>query len=574
MSNPHKYILKKLIEHAEDEKGLLYKTLGVFGRVAGLNYLVLTSRALIHSLHSRHDKAIGDLNQAIALDPSNADFYIDRGRAWLSLNEHKRAIDDFTGAIRLNPDSQAYLERGDVYTRMREYDKAIEDYERAVTLSPDAKAYAARGALYHLSNRLSDAMNDFDNATMLDDSDPIGYVQRGSVYQQQGNYKKAIDEYTKAIGLIPELFDSNRDMLDLLNGTIQSRLYEEAIAIVAGIQAGRGLCFLFLGDSDKSLADLDAAIHLTPGNADLYCARGSAYVNLGNHAKAMKDVKTALELDTTNVDALFVKAASHFNTEDFHSAIASCETAIALSPNRSELHCVRGRSRLHMGDYADAIADFDKAIELEPDDDVSQRLGIGESLIILKLDTGDSYAGRGLAYSLLGNETAAKEDFGRAKELGYRQAEIEEELAELQSAKRESTADQAPGTVPGNRKEVASPSQVPSSTSPTSDRSARSKVGRLSAMTKEEYVDLLRTMGFHSIEVGKTLKHRRTIPSLYFNCRYGQVSFVGYRRDEHRYDADLWSQMPAQKKKDDNPRLITIVPRRGRERDAFVELLS
>ena len=123
-----------------------------------MNYLVLTTRAFIHSLHSRHDKAIGDLSQAIALDPSNADLYIDRGRAWLSLNEHKRAIDDFTGAIRLNPDAEAYLERGDVYTQMKKYDKAIEDYERAVTLRPDAKAYTARGALYHLLNRLSDAM--------------------------------------------------------------------------------------------------------------------------------------------------------------------------------------------------------------------------------------------------------------------------------------------------------------------------------------------------------------------------------------------------------------------------------
>ena len=44
-----------------------------------------------------------------------------------------------------------------------------------------------------------------------------------------------------------------------------------------------------------------------------------------------------------------------------------------------------------------------------------------------------------------------------------------------------------------------------------------------STLSKDEYTRLFRRLGFFDIETGKTLKHRRPIPSLYFNCRYGAV---------------------------------------------------
>ena len=141
---------------------------------------------------------------------------------------------------------------------------------------------------------------------------------------------------------------------------------------------------------------------------------------------------------------------------------------------------------MHRGDYAGAIAGFDKAIDLEPENDVSQRLGHGGPAIILKLDAGYSYAGRGLAYSLLGNGAAAKRDFTTALEQGYSQAEIDEERAELLPAQGESIVDQTNNKPKG----VTSRSHAPRSTSPSPGRSARPPAGGLSTMTKEEYVDL------------------------------------------------------------------------------------
>ena len=93
-------------------------------------------------------------------------------------------------------------------------------------------------------------------------------------------------------------------------------------------------------------------------------------------------------------------------------------------------------------------------------------------------------------------------------------------------------------------------------------------------MNKEEYIDLFQGLGFYNIEIYKTLKHRKPIPSLYFNHRYGLVSFVAYTQDEYHFPAHTWERIPPQKKKDDKPNLITVVPKAGREREAFRALLA
>ena len=41
-----------------------------------------------------HDKAIADLNEAIRLLPSYANYYLDRGQCWAAKEEYDKAIAD------------------------------------------------------------------------------------------------------------------------------------------------------------------------------------------------------------------------------------------------------------------------------------------------------------------------------------------------------------------------------------------------------------------------------------------------------------------------------------------------
>ena len=95
-------------------------------------------------------------------------------------------------------------------------------------------------------------------------------------------------------------------------------------------------------------------------------------------------------------------------------------------------------------------------------------------------------------------------------------------------------------------------------------------------MNSEAYDQLFRELGFVQIELRKTLKHpRRPVPSLYYNRgRDAVVFFTGYARDRSLYPGELWDFIEPRQKKDRRPDLITVVPKQGKESEAFRNLVG
>ena len=55
--------------------------------------------------------------------------------------------------------------RGRAYTSLERYDRALEDFAKAETMDPDdAETYFNRGYLYQQQGLYSDAINDYDTA--------------------------------------------------------------------------------------------------------------------------------------------------------------------------------------------------------------------------------------------------------------------------------------------------------------------------------------------------------------------------------------------------------------------------
>ena len=97
-------------------------------------------------------KAIEYLNNAIKLQPNNAETYTKRGAAYFNLGQCHGAIENYSKAISLKQDyTFAYNDRGAAYIGLGQYKQAIEDFNKAISLKPDyASAYNNRGAAYLL----------------------------------------------------------------------------------------------------------------------------------------------------------------------------------------------------------------------------------------------------------------------------------------------------------------------------------------------------------------------------------------------------------------------------------------
>jgi tetratricopeptide (TPR) repeat protein len=133
--------------------------------LAGLH----VNRGVEYNHKGDNDRAIGDYNEAIRLDPKLAFAYSNRGNAYSAKGDRDRAITDYTEAIRLDPKyAHAYNNRGDEYRRKGDNDRAITDLTEAIRLDPKyAQAYCNRGLVKRAQGDATGANTDIDKAKQL-----------------------------------------------------------------------------------------------------------------------------------------------------------------------------------------------------------------------------------------------------------------------------------------------------------------------------------------------------------------------------------------------------------------------
>ena len=552
-------------------------------------YFFYEMRGLYYQTQWEFDKAIEDYNKAIALCPDDPklywSLYHSRGGAWQFLQEHERAIADIDIAIAATPNSESYFTRGESYFDLGKYQEALNDYNEALNLRPDSHTYTAQGKVLIQLQKYADASTALEKATRLDPDNYGAYLRLGNIYEYKENYKSAIEMYDKAISLITE--DSLGNEMDSMpvDVDIQSKhaLYEEVIRNLVAAFANRSHCQVRIGDNTKALADIDDAIELLPESAILYVARSVINLAMDKHTGALKDLSIAIKHDSNLPELFFTRANVHATQKAYKEAIEDIERAITLSRDSGLFYLTRGRFLLHAERYELAISDFDRVIELGLD--ISHKTARdGLTFTVTQgLGVHTKYTYRALAYLLLGNREMARSDLFNAKDLGLTQVEINEEIAELFSDKidhhsvldfvKRIFADSRPGVV-GKVEAPILESQA-SEHRVNSDKDSLSPVSeRWKTLSKEQYTNVFRELGFHDISTGKTLKHWKSIPSIYFNSKYGAVFFVVYTKDKHRFHSSLWKQIPPQRRKDAKPKFVTVVPRDGKELEAFKQLLN
>ena len=113
-------------------------------------------RGVSYGNRGQHDRAIEEFTRAIKLNPNHPDTYYDRGIIYDRRGQPDLAIRDYTRAIKINPRFVlAFLNRGNNYLGKKQYDRAIADFTRAIEINPKyAEAYSNRGFVY--INRIRD----------------------------------------------------------------------------------------------------------------------------------------------------------------------------------------------------------------------------------------------------------------------------------------------------------------------------------------------------------------------------------------------------------------------------------
>jgi tetratricopeptide (TPR) repeat protein len=165
----------------------------------------LNDRAIELYKAQDYNGAIQQLNRAIALDPTGAQLFLNRGYVKAKgLKDYSGAVADYDQAIRIKPDyAEAFARRAYSQEKLGKYQEALADYDVAIKASPQSGDwYFERGLLKH--NRLKDlrgAILDYDKAVQLNPNDVVNYGFRGMAKRELGQREGAIADFRKGLAL-------------------------------------------------------------------------------------------------------------------------------------------------------------------------------------------------------------------------------------------------------------------------------------------------------------------------------------------------------------------------------------
>jgi tetratricopeptide (TPR) repeat protein len=116
--------------------------------------------AKIHTIQMQYERALVDIDRALALNPSDADSHGQRGATLLWMGRLEEAIAALESAFALNPNQEVnnVIDLGLAYYTSRRHDEAVRFLERETLRHPDSPFVSAvLAAAYGQLGRTADA---------------------------------------------------------------------------------------------------------------------------------------------------------------------------------------------------------------------------------------------------------------------------------------------------------------------------------------------------------------------------------------------------------------------------------
>ncbi|WNJ93250.1 tetratricopeptide repeat protein [Bosea sp. 685] len=135
-------------------------------------------------------RALADYDRAIALAPTAAIAFAKRGKAHLLyMRDLRRALRDLDTAIRLDPSQADFLvTRASIQASLGEPDKALVDLDHAIVLAPALeKAWTVRGLTHFNKGDTARAIADFGEAIRLAPDADANYRFRAAARRAAGD---------------------------------------------------------------------------------------------------------------------------------------------------------------------------------------------------------------------------------------------------------------------------------------------------------------------------------------------------------------------------------------------------
>lgn len=152
------------------------------------------------------DDAIAQYRQALQLNPKLLNAYVNLGDALLQEGKADDAMAQYLAALKINPDDpMAHYNLGTVLFRQGKLDEAIAHFERAVQIKPDySDAHDNLGGALAEKGRLDEAIAHFQEALRINPQNAEAWNNLGHAMLQKGQAGAALASFQQAVQLKPD----------------------------------------------------------------------------------------------------------------------------------------------------------------------------------------------------------------------------------------------------------------------------------------------------------------------------------------------------------------------------------
>jgi predicted O-linked N-acetylglucosamine transferase (SPINDLY family) len=238
--------------------------------------------------------------QAIALNPTEAEFHNNLGIALIEQGKPTEAIACYQQAITLNPNyAQAYYNLGNTFKEQSQFEQAVEAYQQAINLNPNiASMHLNLGNVLQERGQFAEAIACYQRALTLNPINANIYLNFGIALRRQGKFIDAIDWLQRALGFNKNLAEAhyNLGLVFKEQGQLKQAeaCYQQVITLkpnYTSVHQQLATVFQQQGQLSQAIDYYQQALALTPDDLGIQQNLCSALIEQGNVEAALQKIK-------------------------------------------------------------------------------------------------------------------------------------------------------------------------------------------------------------------------------------------------------------------------------------------
>jgi tetratricopeptide (TPR) repeat protein len=366
------------------------------------NAEVYVQQASIYSKKNEHFKAIESLKIALNCTDDEADIFSMIGMEFLYLDNFTEARLNFSKCLDLDfEDYSALYNLIYCYDMQKLHKEAAEYLNVYLDRDPYCEiVWHQLGRQYFILENFEEAVRAFDFAVLIDEYFVGAYLEKAKSFEQLEKYEDAIENYKITLEL------------------------DDPASSYALLRIGE--CYNELNDTDSAISYFKKALHEDPLLDKGWYALSNLNFDLGKYLKALYYVKKAIEIDEQNKYYWRGYAQIHLRLNLFEEVVSAFEKCIELEDFDLEIWLGLCDVQCYLGDYDDAIVNLMKAKKWHLDIvEIEFRLG-GLYLLIENFEEGFSHLRKALGLNFKA-QAILKEYFPRV----FKMKEVKEIINEF-----------------------------------------------------------------------------------------------------------------------------------------------